>query len=229
MKKITPEIRAKIIGMALAGSYRQHIADSVGVSLFPIYTILKAEGIKAARKPGAGRPKKILLTYAEVAQQFKDGSMQTEIAARAGVSREHIRQILNKEIPDLDGDMNMRRYPQTRACEICGAPFVVETYSRAWQRVCGGECRTKRRRDAANTRAIVTGSRAKQVGAYNLRVEGMKWGEIGKALELNPKYWGGAAMAVSSARRHAEREGLPWPIPGVDGKQYRRPRKGRTE
>ena len=46
--------------------------------------------------------------------------MQTEIAARAGVSRERIRQILNLEIPDLDGGMNMRRYPETRVCEACG-------------------------------------------------------------------------------------------------------------
>ena len=68
------------------------------------------------------------------------------------------------------------------------------------------------------------------MSAYNLRAEGMKWGEIGVALKLHQKYSPGAAMAVGSAK-----PGTPTamvcrgPSPGVDGRQNPRPRKGRTE
>ena len=154
---IPNETRAQIIAMARAGSHRNHIAKRCGRLVYDCSrSILKAEGIKAVRAPTGG-PTKILLTRSEIAHQFKNGSKQTEIAARAGVSRERIRQILNKEIPDLDGSMNMRRYPKTRECEIC------------WGAVCRGEPQPQSTGDYAGRRASPKGSAMPPTRAPSLR------------------------------------------------------------
>ena len=158
------------------------------------------------------------LSRGEIVRLWNEGAHMAEIGRMAGVTRSRIQQVLHQEIPGLDGYKNVRWKPRPRNCTTCGQPFTPPQRSNMNMN-CSTACFVESCRNRLNALSIASGARARQMLAYQLRVKKMIWSEIGQELQFHKNPVRAGHMATLAAHKHAKREGLPWPVKGVDGRR----------
>ena len=138
--------------------------------------------------------------HAVIVEKAMMGQTQASIAAKYGVSRERIRQILVKYGKDQDAKLLRRAMmaaDRVRSCLACGKDFTSLTPTKTY---CSLECR---RRNRAPTKVDLRNMRA-----YAMRCRGHRWLDVAREIYGNDH----EVVAINQAKRYAGMAGAEWPI-----------------
>lgn len=155
--------------------------------------------------PGSGNWGPRIKPYAErnrdIVDLYKGHMTLDRIAEKYGISRERVRQILNRTAPGTIAAVKQEKMAAKRCtyrCEVCGAPVEVLVSAAEGRRTCSRACMKR-------LELSTTGRQC-----YELRQQGHSWRAVHRLSNLRGRAKP-VQNAFNTAKRFAERFGLPWP------------------
>lgn len=143
----------------------------------------------------------------KIVEEIVAGATLDVVATNYSVSKERIRQIVKRDLPEFDLRARMRK-GEWASC-VCGILFWKPPSSN--QDFCSSTCA---RKTAAQKHSLYwknTQSRWRCEQAYRLRGKSNNWRDIASELEYK-----NASIACSSAKRAADHNNWKWPPEGMD-------------
>ena len=184
---------AEWVRLRLDGVHCREIAHHAGYHITQIYLITNRSGFRFPRAPGSGRPRGSIFTAraAEIIRLRTDGRGLQEIGQQFGISRERVRQIVEKHGgieaaaagKKLAAEGRHAATVERRPKTICG--FCNKTFQNyRTRKYCSMKCSNyaKRRNDALAERA------------WTLRQAGATWAACAQAIGWGDKSQPGARV-----------------------------------
>ena len=136
----------------------------------------------------------------DIVELLKGHMTLQDIGDEYGISRERVRQILNREAPGLIGAVKREKMDGAWTivpCEVCG-DGIAKRKSEPPRRACSVACSNKLKYSPVGCQC------------YELRQQGHSWREVHRLSRLAGKVAPGQ-NAFTVAKRFAERMNMPWP------------------
>lgn len=115
------EKRWQIYADIIEGFHIRQIMARNNVGSTIVHRIANENNLTIVRKSGSGRKNANPARNAEIVEMRREGKTYDEIGSKFGITRERVRQILNRDAADLTGHIN-RPEPDYAPCPVCQKP-----------------------------------------------------------------------------------------------------------